>query len=1134
MENKKQLRMIGVNRFKTLCTLPLFLLPVTNIDASDVYSQTVQFTFSVSNSTIKEVLNKIESESEFVFVYYEDTFDPSQKVTVDANGKEINEVLDELFAGKGVGYEINDRQVMLRRESVSKSVEQKRNRTIKGIVRDQNGESVIGANVVLKGTTEGVITDITGEYQIKAAKGDVLIFSYIGFKSQEVTIGRDNIINVTLKEDTETLEEVVVTAFGVGQKKESVVGAVQQIRPQELKVPSSSLSTAFAGRMAGVIAMQRSGEPGADGANFWIRGKSTFSGATGALIVMDGVEISAKELNSLDPEAIESFSILKDATATALYGTRGANGVMIVTTKNGKNLDKPIINFRVEGGISSMTRIPKMVDGITYMQMFNEAVSRPGCDVSPYSQEKIDGTLAGLNPFIYPNVNWFDELFNKSSFSERVNFNICGGSSRMDYFMSASFKHYNGHLKSLSKDYFSYNNNVRNFNYDFINNLNIKATSTTTISLGLNLSVSDKKTPTYSADDIFQLSLQANPVDFPITFPADKADYDFILWGDKPGGTQGEGWYRNPVAEYVTGFSSTLHTTTTANFKLSQKLDMITKGLKFTGLFSFKNYSSSNSTRRASYNHFYVSSYDPSNMDYQIKRIGDEQGTALSNSGSQSGNRKIYFQAILDYNRKFNELHDVNTMFLYNQEEYSINGPTTLFSSLPQRKQGIAGRISYSFDNRYFAEANFGYNGSENFAKGHRFGFFPSLALGYNISNEKFWSKIKPIISNFKIRGSWGLVGNDATNAGRFAYLEELELDGSDYFQTGIKQDTGYKGPIWNRYFNPNLTWEVGEKMNIGIDLQLFNALNITFDIFKEHRRDIFTTRDNTIPEIIGTGSTVITSNNGEMENKGIDIALDYNKQVNKDLFVSFKGTFTFARNKVLKMDEPSFLEYPGLSEIGKPLGMYWGYVSDGLFLDQDAIDNSPRQDFGFTVVPGDIKYVDQPNIDGEYDGVINKNDRVAIGNPYDPEIIYGFGPSIKWKNWDFSFFFQGAAKTSFMMYNIHPFGTRTIYNMLQFVADDHWSVDNPNPNAEYPRLSKDDNLNNDQYSTYWLRNGAFLKLKNAEIGYTYKNMRFYLSGSNLLTFSPFKHWDPETGGGNGLYYPTQRVFNIGFQMTIK
>ena len=1092
------------------------------------------FSFKLQDVTVKDIFKYIEKNSEYIFLYSTDK-NLLKKINVDVNKKDITQVLDEILKNTTLIYDIDGKQIIIREKNASEKSQQKttqKKKTIRGIVSDDSTqEPIIGATIRVNGSMTGTTSNIEGDFVLECAVGDTLTVSFVGYQDRSVLVKSGNIYAIALKESAAELGEVVVTAFGVGQKKESLVGSIQQIKPQELKVPSSSLSTAFAGRMAGVIAVQRSGEPGADGANFWIRGKSTFNGNTSALIIMDGVEISSTELNALDPEVIESFSILKDATATALYGTRGANGVMIVATKNGKNLDKPIINFRLEGAISTMTRVPNMVDGPTYMKMFNEAVSRPGCDVSPYSQEKIDGTIAGLNPYIYPNVDWFDEIFNKSAFSERANFNIRGGSSKMDYFMSASFKHSNGHLKSLSKDYFSYNNNVRNYNYDFINNLNISATRTTKISLGLNLSVADKKSPLMDVNDIFQLSMEANPVDFPVRFPANMSDRDFVLWGDKPGGIHGQGWYRNPVAEYVTGYKTNLRTTITANFKLAQELDMITKGLKFTGLFSFKNYSSSSTERSASYNHYYMSSYDPSSMEYKITRIGDEQSTALTNDGSRNGDRKMYFQAILDYNRIFKEVHDLNIMFLYNQEQYDINGPTTLFSSLPQRKQGVAGRVSYSYDGRYYIEGNFGYNGSENFAKGHRFGFFPSIAVGYNISNEKFWQPIKPVISNLKIRGSWGLVGNDA---GRFAYMEDLVLGGSDSYTTGIRQDTYYSGPSWNRYFNPDLTWEVGEKINLGLDLQLFNDFNLTFDIFREKRRDIFMTRENSIPEIVGTGETKITSNNGEMENKGLDLAIDYNKQITKDFFLSFKSTLTFARNKVLKMDEPPYFEYPGLSDVGHPLGTYWGYVADGLFPDQETIDNSPRQDLGYTPQPGDIKYVNQPNAKGEYDNVINSNDRVAIGHPYDPELVYGFGPSMKWKNWDFSFFFQGVARTSFMMYGMHPFGTTSIKNMLQFVADDHWSVDNPNPNAAYPRLTKDSNGNNDQYSTYWLRNAAFLKLKNAEIGYTYKGMRFYLSGVNLLTFSPFKHWDPEMGGGNGLYYPTQRVFNIGFQMTIQ
>ena len=580
-------------RRKQISAMLLFFALLLPISMVAMEQNNGVFSFKLQDVTVKDIFKYIEKNSEYIFLYSTDK-NLLKKINVDVNKKDITQVLDEILKNTTLIYDIDGKQIIIREKNASEKSQQKttqKKKTIRGIVSDDSTqEPIIGATIRVNGSMTGTTSNIEGDFVLECAVGDTLTVSFVGYQDRSVLVKSGNIYAIALKESAAELGEVVVTAFGVGQKKESLVGSIQQIKPQELKVPSSSLSTAFAGRMAGVIAVQRSGEPGADGANFWIRGKSTFNGNTSALIIMDGVEISSTELNALDPEVIESFSILKDATATALYGTRGANGVMIVATKNGKNLDKAIINFRLEGAISTMTRVPNMVDGPTYMKMFNEAVSRPGCDVSPYSQEKIDGTIAGLNPYIYPNVDWFDEIFNKSAFSERANFNIRGGSSKMDYFMSASFKHSNGHLKSLSKDYFSYNNNVRNYNYDFINNLNISATRTTKISLGLNLSVADKKSPLMDVNDIFQLSMEANPVDFPVRFPANMSDRDFVLWGDKPGGIHGQGWYRNPVAEYVTGYKTNLRTTITANFKLAQELDMITKGLKFTGLFSFKNF----------------------------------------------------------------------------------------------------------------------------------------------------------------------------------------------------------------------------------------------------------------------------------------------------------------------------------------------------------------------------------------------------------------------------------------------------------------------------------------------------------------------------------------------------------------
>ena len=1100
---------------------------------SPVYGQAKTFTVSLKNVTLKEVISYVEKNSQYVFFFKPEVINQSTQISVSLKNATVKQLLDKVSEQANIVYEMKERQIVLKEKKVSEQSVSQKKRLLQGLVKDEQGNPIIGASIQLKNTGTGVITDLDGLFQIQVTdKNSVIVISYIGYVTQEISVGDRSSITVQLKEDTKSLEEVVVTAFGATQKKETMVGAIQQVRPAELKVPSSSLSTSFAGRMAGVIAIQRSGQPGADGADFWIRGKSTFGDATGVLIVLDGVEISSSDLNALDPEVIESFSILKDATATAMYGTRGANGVMIVTTKSGQDLLKPIINFRLETSMSQLTSVPEMVGGVDYMKLYNEALTTRGITTGLYDDTKIRATEQGLNPLVYPNVDWYNEMFNKNAFAQRFNFNIRGGKKAVTYFMSASVKHDAGNLKSLSKDYFSYNNNINVMRYDFVNNLSIKATNTTKISLGLNVSLRDWKGPSAGVDGIFSMSREASPVDFPIVYPARNDKEIYTLWGGMSGGIYNNG-YRNPVAEYVVGYKKQFASTVIANIRLDQDLKMVTKGLKLHVLASFKNWSKTETTRKAGYNQFEIDQYNEATGEYTLSRVGNEQKTALNTEGAATGDRRIFIQAYLDYKRKFG-VHDVNAMLLYNQDQLDNNKPDNLLSSLPRRKQGIAARLSYAYDDRYLAEVNFGYNGSENFAKNNRFGFFPSIALGYNISQEKFWGPISNVISHFKLRGSYGLVGNDGINE-RYAYLEDIVLSSDKWkYTTGVNQNVNLQGPVWNRYYNPNLTWEVGKKLNVGFDMQLFHQVNLNFDVFKEIRSKIYMQKVNTLPDFIGTGETKIYENSGKMKNVGFDIALDYNKQITKDFFLSFKGTLTYAHNTILERDEPPFQLYPNLSSVGYSRGQHLVYVADGLFRDQADVDSHAEQTLGYIPQPGDIKYVDQPDANGNCDGIINTNDRVYMGYPEDPEIVYGFGPSMKYKNWDFSFFFQGAARTSILMSGFHPFGKNATRGVMKFIADDYWSESNPNPNAAYPRLTRDTNANNTVNSSYWLRNGAFLKLKNAEIGYTFKMFRAYLNGSNLLTFSPFKHWDPEMGGGSGMQYPTQRVFNIGIQFTFK
>ena len=993
-------------------------------------------------------------------------------------------------------------------------------KNVAGIVKDADtGEPLIGVGIKVKDINYGVITDLDGKYSIDLEEGqDVLIYTYVGYETQQVEVGNRTIINIALKTNQTALEGVVVVGYGK-QKKSMMVSSVQTIEPDDLKMPSASLSTGFAGKLAGVIAVQRNGQPGADQADFWIRGISTFGSATNPLIILDGVAIDANELNGLDPEIIQSFSVLKDATATALYGSRGANGVMIVTTKSGESRDKPIINFRLETALSTPTRRPQTVDAVTYMRMYNESVLTRGTGQIPYTQDKINGTLLHKNPYIYPDVDWYDEMFKDVAVNENFNFNIRGGSKRVHYFMSATVRHEEGMLKNISKDYFSYDNNYSVWRYAFQNNLTVDLTNSTKISLNTH-------GPVKSSEDIFGMIMNGNAADMPITYPSDPM-VNHIRWGGKL-------MVKNPVAEMVTGYRDEFQSVLNANLSLDQNFDFLTKGLSASLLVSFKNYSYTQTSRSADYNSYEIAGIykdGAGNETYDLEIRGNEKSTTLNTYSGSEGDRKIYFQGMINYARTFGK-HDVGAMIVYNQEETAISNPGTLFNSLPKRKQGLAGRITYGYGNRYLFEANFGYNGSENFAKGKRFGFFPSVALGYVLSEENYWDPLKKVVSYFKIRGSYGLVGNDSDNT-RFMYMSDISLSGASY-TTGADGQYTLSGPVYKRFENPNITWETGKKLNVGFDLEFFNKLNIMFDWFREDRSGIFLERG-TVPAFIGTASTKVYGNLGEVTNHGVDLSIDYTQPIGSDYTISAKGTFTYAHNEILKMDDPDFIQYPNISRVGHSVNSFLLYEAQRLFIDQNEVKNSPDQLLGGDVMAGDIKYINQPDAYGNYDNVINSNDRIYAGYPEVPEIVYGFGISAQLKHFDLSIFFQGVGRTSLVMSGFHPFGINKNVkrNVMKFVADDYWSEQNQNIYAKYPRLSVVEYGNNIVPSTYWLRDASFLKLKNVEIGYSFKKFRVYFSGSNLLTFSNFKFWDPEQGGGSGLKYPTQRVFNIGFQMTL-
>ncbi|MEN8155621.1 MAG: TonB-dependent receptor [Bacteroidota bacterium] len=1002
---------------------------------------------------------------------------------------------------------------------------------ITGTVRDAEGIEIPGANIFVKGTTTGTITDMNGYYSIEVPdESATLVFSFIGYATQEVVVGSRTVINVEMAVDAAGIEELVVVGFGK-QKKISVTGAITAVNPDILKTPSSSLSSSFAGRMPGVIAVQRSGEPGQDGSDFWIRGVSTFGAGSSnnPLIFLDGVQISNADLNALDPSIIENFTILKDASATALYGARGANGVILIVTKDGIASDKPMVSVRVESSLKSPTMLPEYSDAVTFMEMSNEARfnSNPERPLE-YTQQKIDGTMQGLDPYLFPNVDWMSTVFKDYATHQYANVNIRGGSEKVQYFTSVSYTDDTGLMREGPDN----DNNINFKRFNLQNNLTYDLSNSTKLDVRINTNFDSNNRPWMWSTHLYQLVLRSNPVNFPVTFP-DEEGVDHIKFGSKPGG---DGLaLPNPYASLVRGYVGERSTTLLGLAKLTQDIKWV-EGLSAEVMVSVKNYANSGFTRL--YEPFYYM-VDESSItetdgvyDYDVVMMGQGGNTAL-NFGSWSAGRNsaVYIQSSINYNKSFGK-HDIQSMLVYNQNDFRDNNAGSFYSALPYRNQGLAARISYMYDNRYMLETNMGYTGSENFAPDHRFGFFPSISVGYAISNEKFFQEtLGSLFSVMKIRASYGLAGNDQAGGiiRRFPYRSSVDLNYSGLNHSfGSDFNNWANGVVINTYENVDVTWEISHKANVGIDLEMRNGLILTADLFRDYRTGILLQRS-IVPTTLGAGAALPLANSGELVNRGIDIALNYNKAVTSDLIITAMGTFTFARNEVLAADEPPGFEenYPHLSKVGKPVNTMWGYDAEYIFSDQEDVDNSAFQSFGGYGV-GDLKFRDVTG-----DGIVDMNDLIPLGAPYLPEITYGFGFSIQYKKFDFSTFFQGIGRLSMGVGGgMHPFSIETESNVMTFIADDYWSPGvNEDPYATYPRVTEDRNDNNRQFNSWWLRKGSFMRWKDAEFGYRISKMiRVYLQGQNMLTFSDFKLWDPEMLSPDGASYPPQRNILIGAQ----
>ena len=1086
----------------------LFLLAAIGLSgsvAAQTSSPNARISLDLQNVPLKEVFARIEDQSNYIFVYYDSILDASRRVSISVSDQPVGNVLEVLFAGTENTWKLSGRQIVIGKAAAAGKAEKQTPLRVMGSVKDTNGEPLIGVTVFVKERPSvGTATDINGNYLIDVQTDDVLEFSYVGYKTQDVAVAGRGLLDIVLEQNDAILDAVEVVGYGV-QKKISVIGSQQSIQVKELKVPVANLTQGLAGRVAGLVSVQRTSEPGFDDADIYIRGISTLTASMSApLTLVDGVP---RSFANVDPEDIESFSILKDASATAVYGVRGANGVIIINTKSGSK-GRPKFTVRYTEGITTPTKITDFVDGATYMEMSNEASMTRGGGAL-YSREVIEKTRTHADPYLYPNVDWMDEILRDYSHNRSANVNVSGGSDKAVYYIGLAYYDEDGMYKDTKLS--DYNSNTYYRRYNVTTNLTLNPFRTTEIKLGIQGYLANANYPASAQSTIFESAYFTQPTYIAPLYPDGKL-------GAFSGGEL------NPVAELgATGYANQWRSQVYSNLRITQQLY---KGLSITGMFSFDTYNYTSNRFTKSPNTYHATGRDANgNLIYEQTRQGTEN---LAYSLSAKGDRTIYLEAALNYKNTFGR-HDVSGMLLFNQSDEINTKATNVEEALPYRFRGLAGRFTYGFDDRYFAEFNFGYNGSENFTPKNRYGFFPSVGLGWVISNESFFEPLTNVIQYLKVRGTWGQVGNSQISGRRFAYLATVTDSSSTSYTFGKNMDQNYGTTAIDEYA-VDVTWEVADKTDIGVDMRLLNnKLNLQFDYFKESREGIYL-RCSSIPSYVGMINNPY-GNIGKVENKGFELSVNYANSWGGDWSLSLMGNYSFNRNKVLEDD--STVVYPWQNTIGNKVGQRFGLVALGLFESYGEIAASPVQT-GDTR-PGDIKYKD---ING--DGKIDEYDKVPIGWGSVPEIMYGFGFSLGWKNLSLTAMFQGAAHVDAMLSGegVLPFSQGSSRGNLLSNITDRWTEENPRQNAFYPRLSIGNINMNYEESTWWLKDTDYLRLKNIELSYRLPdhwmkrihldNARIFIQGVNLLTFSSFKIWDVELGDGRGARYPNIASVSLG------
>lgn len=1007
---------------------------------------------------------------------------------------------------------------------------------IKGNVKDQTGEALIGVTVVAKNQPGlGTSTDVDGNFKLKVGPYDVLVFTYVGYEQLEVPvleIKDKNNLQVKMKESTKTLDAVVVTASGT-QRKATLTGAFTTVEIDQLKSPGVNLSNSLAGVVPGIIAVQKSGEPGADASEFWIRGISTFGAKQSALVLVDGVE---RNFNEIPVEDIESFSVLKDASATAIYGQRGANGVVLITTKKGHK-GKVKINAKFTYGYDIRGEIPEYVDGYQYARLANEA--RIGRYESPmFTDQELDIVQHGLDRDLFPNVDWQDLMLKGGASNMNANINFSGGGDNVRYYVSGSYYKQDGIYKT-NNSLNDYNTNSTYERFNYRANIDMNITSSTLLKVGIGGFLINRTQPGTMVDDIWGSLASTTPLSVPRMYSN----------GLTPGFEEEIDSKKHlrvspEVMLTQSGYKKIWQNKMDTNIGIDQDLAFITDGLKISGLFAFDTWNDNNIERTKMPELWMADRKRDANGNLIMVRKRDLQ--TMGQKSSTSGTRRYYGQAMLEYSKLLMDKHRVGALAMgYFQEESDTNLGEDIIESVPKRNIAYSGRFTYSFKDRYMAEFNWGYTGSENFEKDKRFGFFPAFSVGWAISEEPFVKKALPWLEMFKVRASYGEVGNDVIGGKRFPYITLVEKmdNGYGFGEYNSNWITGYR---IKKVGTPNLTWEVAKKYNLGFDLNMFNnMITGNFDIFKDVRNDIFMERSH-MPLTTGLADVKPMANVGRMRSNGFDGNIAFSEKVGEVSF-TVRGNMTYQKTEVIDHDEAANALWYQMTK-GYQLNQTRGYIALGLFEDQHDIDSSPKQEFGGKeVLPGDIKYKD---VNG--DGIIDDKDKVPLGYRTVPGLQYGAGLSLHWNNFDFSILFQGAGKRDFFIggSGVHAFRYGNRGNVLKVMADgNRWiprevsgTETTENPNADWPRLTWENNNNNNQSSTFWMRNGRYLRIKNIELSYNVplniirkyymENLRIGFIGENLHTWSAFKLWDPENGNENGANYPISKKVSFYVQVS--